>query len=100
MEAGHFGHVRVPAGEIPAEPGEPADDEGGAGLPGKLDGVPAHGGGLGGFSLGEADLGQPDLVKDAAADVTFASVLSRAQGVDFGLGGVLLPLGAVAGVER
>src|SRR5258708_37433566 len=100
MEASYFGHVWVPAGEITAEAGERADDEGGAGLAGEPDGVHAHGGGLGGFSLGEADLGQPDLVKDAAADVTFASVLAGAQGVNFGLGGVVLPLAAGAGVER
>src|SRR5258708_34179920 len=82
MEASYFGHVWVPAGEITAEAGEPADDEGGAGLAGEPDGVHAHGGGLGGFSLGEAGLGPPDLVKNAAAGATFAPVLAGARGGD------------------
>ena len=89
MEAGHVRYVRMPAGEFTAEPREPGDDKGGAGVGGELDSVYPYRSRLGGLALGKAYLGQPDLVKDAATDVAFAPGLASAQGVDLGFDGVV-----------
>src|SRR6266571_1759709 len=100
MEPADFGHVRVPASQVTAEPGEPVDDEGGSGFSSELDGVRTDCGRLGRLTLGQTDLGEPDLIEDAAADVPFGAVLPGAQGMDLCFGSVVLPPGPVIGAQR
>ena len=64
-----------------------------------MDGVHAHGDSLGRLALGKAYFGEPDLIKDAAADAAFWPGLAGTEGMDLGFGGVVLPVGAVVGAE-